>query len=113
MRFTFFISKKNHWLSFWTILYSRFGPLRFLKNHFRSRSPVTFIAPNFSFRSPPEVGRFSRQFRRIHRFIGSSFDSEFRGGGGEVKEGWRLRLFSGFLDAFQKVVAETEVSLSF
>lgn len=32
--------------------------------------------------------------------------------GGEVKEGWRLRLFSGFLDAFQKVMAETEVSLS-
>lgn len=112
MRFTFHFKKKT-WLSFWTILYSRFGPLRFLKNHFRSRSPVTFIAPNFSFRSPPEVGRFSRQFRRIHRFIGSSFDSEFReGGGGEVKEGWRLRLFSGFLDAFQKVVAETEVSLS-
>lgn len=76
------------------------------------KEPVTFARPNFSFRSPPEVGRFSRQFRRIHRFIGSSFDSEFRATGGEVKEGWRLRLFSGFLDAFQKVVAETEVSLS-
>lgn len=76
------------------------------------KEPVTFARPNFSFRSPPEVGRFSRQFRRIHRFIGSSFDSEFRATGGEVKEGWRLRLFSSFLDAFQKVVAETEVSLS-
>lgn len=76
------------------------------------KEPVTFARPNFSFRSPPEVGRFSRQFRRIHRFIGSSFDSEFRAAGGEAKEGWRLRLFSAFLDAFQKVVAETDISLS-
>lgn len=82
MRFTFFISKKKPSALVLDDPVLAIRSAAFSEKPFSFKEPVTFIAPNFSFRSPPEVGRFSRQFRRIHRFIGSSFDSEFRGGRG-------------------------------